>query len=51
MLWPLPFSIIAPFCLSYSKTRWTVLVDNVGLKYISFGDLHIHAHPNNFSLV
>ena len=38
------------FCLSNRKTLWTMLVDNIGLKSMSFGDLELHGHVDNVFL-
>ena len=38
------------FCLSHHKTRWTMSVDNVGLKIGFLGDLELHDHSNIFFL-
>ena len=33
-------------CLSHRKTRWTMSVDNVGVKICIFGDFKLHGHSN-----
>ena len=35
------------FCLSHNKTRWTMLVDNEGLKYVFWGP-PFYGHSNIF---
>jgi hypothetical protein len=40
------------FCFSPTKgrkTRWTMSVDNVGLRNMSLGDLKLHGHADTFS--
>jgi hypothetical protein len=38
------------FCLSHHKNQWTMSVDNVSLKKMSFGDLKLHDHFDIFFL-
>ena len=39
------------FCLSHYKIRWTLLVDNVGLKICLLGDLELQSRFDIFPLV